>query len=821
VLWPVAAAVCSYAILLWPTLFEGKVLAPTDLLLSSSVIGSITDGAFTEASNELLFDPVYVFLPWLDFAARQLREGEFPLWNPYSFCGVPFLANNQSGLLSLWNWIFFAFPSPRVLGWIQLLKAAVAALGAALALRTLGVRSTGGLLLAALYPLSGFMIVWMQYPLSGTAVWLPWVVWATLSAVRQPGPKSIFALGLSVALLCLAGHLETAAQVLVGLGLFLLLALPNLARVDGAPHVARGLAFATLAGMCGLGLAAPQILPTLDYVRHCRRVQLREQGKIESVLKEPNQWAEVFRVVQPYAFGSRQKGSKELRTVCINEGGANGYAGALTLALALTGLLWGGPFRIPLLLTALLCAAPALRIPLLSSIEHMPPLNVMNNARLLLVTGWCTLCLAALTVDDLARGVRKNAVLVVVGGLTLGLGILGSLVLVSPPVRVLHFYTTEHWPWFRAHFAPTVLSLVAGGAMMIAIALVHARPLPAFLVAVMLVEGIGCALGYNPVVDPDSYFPETDLIGALKERVTDEYRVLGLGGALAPNVPMMYGLRDIRGYDGADPLPYVDILLEANPAVRPRPYAALARYWLGPGPLANMLSVRWIVTDQRLLVPDWYRVGRFSGLYLYENLRAVPRCFVPKAARQRPANARAIDLIRDPSYDPRDFVWVDGRTPLPPGPYRATARLIHDSANTVELCVRAETEALVVLTDRWAAGWRVSVDGQPQRALMVNGILRGAIVPKGHHHVRWRYIPSSFFFGTLVALVSAILLGIEVGVSYFWLRHHPPDNPVGERGRNVNGQLGLPLHAKAADEHRTRKGETKRAVDPGLSRPAA
>lgn len=40
-------------------------------------------------------DMTYSFQPWLTYAAQEIQSGRFPLWNPYSACGEPFVSNPQ------------------------------------------------------------------------------------------------------------------------------------------------------------------------------------------------------------------------------------------------------------------------------------------------------------------------------------------------------------------------------------------------------------------------------------------------------------------------------------------------------------------------------------------------------------------------------------------------------------------------------------------------------------------------------------------------------------------------------------------------------
>ena len=49
------------------------------------------------------------FLPWLDFAFKSISQGNFPLWNPNNGMGSPFIANYQSAIFYIPNWILWFF----------------------------------------------------------------------------------------------------------------------------------------------------------------------------------------------------------------------------------------------------------------------------------------------------------------------------------------------------------------------------------------------------------------------------------------------------------------------------------------------------------------------------------------------------------------------------------------------------------------------------------------------------------------------------------------------------------------------------------------
>jgi len=64
------------------------------------------------------FDSLVYFYPQAVYLAERLREGQIPLWNPFIFAGVPFLANSQVGALYPPNWLYVVGPVSIVYAWL-------------------------------------------------------------------------------------------------------------------------------------------------------------------------------------------------------------------------------------------------------------------------------------------------------------------------------------------------------------------------------------------------------------------------------------------------------------------------------------------------------------------------------------------------------------------------------------------------------------------------------------------------------------------------------------------------------------------------------
>ena len=81
----------------------------------------------------------------------------------------------------------------------------------------------------------------------------------------------------------------------------------------------------------------------------------------------------------------------------------------------------------------------------------------------------------------------------------------------------------------------------------------------------------------------------------------------------------------------------------------------------------------------------------------------------------------------------------------------------------MEIAVRAERDAWLVLADTFYPGWNAEVDGEKVPILRANGLYRAVRVEAGEQTVIFRYQPTSFRVGVAVSCVSALaVLGIAL-----------------------------------------------------------
>ena len=231
-------------------------------------------------SNRILagVDALTYFYPYRDYAAQVIRSGHIPLWNPYLFLGVPFVANAQTAVFYPLNLALAWLSAPKLLAWSAVLHTALAAECAYLYARvTLRLSPLPAALGASAFALGGYLSGQIEHINQlNVLAWFPLLLllWDLRPRTRWP---ALLGIGATVGIGLLAGHTQSSYITLFGLAAYALV--PALAHVgialarratplSAALRRAAGVLLElALAVAVALGLAAVQILPTLELSR--------------------------------------------------------------------------------------------------------------------------------------------------------------------------------------------------------------------------------------------------------------------------------------------------------------------------------------------------------------------------------------------------------------------------------------------------------------------------------------------------------------------------------------------------------------------------
>jgi hypothetical protein len=227
-------------------------------------------------------DALAYFTPYWAYRLAELRAGHLPLWNPYLFLGVPFLANPQAAVLYPLHWPLSWLRPEQALIWSALLHVWLGAgFTYTFARRSLRLSRLAAWLAGLIFGLGGFTLARVENINQLNALaWLPALLWLYDETARAASGRSRIrwgaALAVAIALQLLAGHTQTTFVNMVGMGLWavwpVLIVLWTRRRRDAETRRRgeersfrpRDYLLPLVAVIPAILLAAAQLLPTLE-----------------------------------------------------------------------------------------------------------------------------------------------------------------------------------------------------------------------------------------------------------------------------------------------------------------------------------------------------------------------------------------------------------------------------------------------------------------------------------------------------------------------------------------------------------------------------
>lgn len=208
--------------------------------------------------------------PYVKILHDDLIKGWLPLWNPYVGNGAPFLANMFSAVLSPLRLLIAAVETPVFWDLYLLFRLFLAAFFTFLFARRIEIGFVGAMVAGISFGLSGQFILGINMPDLDVQILLPALLLVADELLQNPSYGRFTLTALLVALIILGGMPESALFVFLLTGLYFLVRGWPSGQVDSTRWVAfvkPVLSFAG-AGIVGLLIALPLVLPFLEYLQH-------------------------------------------------------------------------------------------------------------------------------------------------------------------------------------------------------------------------------------------------------------------------------------------------------------------------------------------------------------------------------------------------------------------------------------------------------------------------------------------------------------------------------------------------------------------------
>jgi hypothetical protein len=695
-------------------------------------------------------DLVSFLWPMYRFAARSLRAGVIPLWNPHLYSGAPFVADNQTGLfypINLLTFALFGEPSYAVMEVLVVFHIWLAGANMVALARGLGLRRLAALLGGLAFALSDLFVTHVgNLNLNATAAWLPLLLLCTHRALTRRSAGWAAGAGAVLAVAALAGHAQMLLFLALTLALYLFYRLVIDRPFGPWRRALHTLGLAAIIVAVGVGGAALMLLPAYEMAGHTDRGHLSYEEATRYSL--PPQ--ALIGLLVPGFYGRGAAGFwGSWKRVEV------GYAGIATLVLTAVGLAShitshdeDFPVGFFALLTPLaFLLAMGSHTPLYGWLYRYAPTfdQVRVPARLIVLADLGLAALAAYGLDRLLCGKMDHCAVwvgacgLIAGGILLVVGLPQAKV-APPPDRVSSAATSI--------IIAAALLGISGVLTWLARRWKWSGWLLPLLLAVDLI-GLGSTVEIEPN-DPTLGFRHEDAIAFLRQDAA-LFRIEGNAGAWQPDAALVHGLYDVGGI--YNPLGLA-------------PYQAY-RWAMGErgGPLYNLLGVKYVLADKGKPPGDERLVPVYTAnpeIDVYLNTEALPRAFLVYRSQIVPDHAAAWRAIHTPEFDPAETVVLELGEPLlsDPGDGERHISFVRYGLNEIELAARTPASGYLVSSDVYYPGWRATVDGVPVEILRADYILRAIPLSPGKHTIRMMFAPWTWRLGLAVSLVTWLGLAI-------------------------------------------------------------
>jgi hypothetical protein len=618
---------------------------------------------------------------------------------------------------------------------------------------------------------NGFTVAWLHLPTTlCTIAWLPLILLGCERALLTGRLRHALLAGLALGLAYLGGHpqmflfagLLTAAYVVArGVSRAVQTALPaRLVRLVGT---------GVIVGAVGLGLAAAQLLPTLDFLHLAHRAFTPSPESYAFYLKRALQPIQLAGLLLPHPLGNPATGTY---VGPENYAEYTPYIGLLALVLAVWAAVasrtWHARFLAATgVVTLLIVLGTGLNWPLYHWVPGIA--NTGSPARFLILYVFALSLLGGVGVDDLARRVGRGPrpALLQFG---LALGFLAAAAFVLVPF--LGAVMPGLGPVLLADMLPAaLLAICALALLLVARHTRRAGVLPIGLTALLALDLLLAGHSHIHAVPRAWVYPEAANPGPVAGRVMTNAENWGPGNfpkaVLPPNAATAYHLRDVSGYDSLYFAHYRDfaaLLQGGEPSPAFNGNMLLPRLTRIPNRgLLQLAGVDRLLSSVPL--PDLPPV-REGAYYVYDGLGGWPRARVLQSAVFCADTAQTRDVFARLGALPDLAIITGPDEPAPrfaPG-VRPTAELKDVSPNEVVVNLPRGGGGYLLLADTYAPGWHAYGDGQELPIRLAYLAFRAVPLPQETHRVTFRYEPGSFRVGLFIGLVTLAALCAAAGL---------------------------------------------------------
>lgn len=760
------------------TFLFGRISFPGDLAVSEfnpwksySYLGFLPSTVPNKAQYGDVIRQIY---PWKGFSLSSLKNGSFPLWNPYNFSGQPLWANAQATVLYPLNIFYFIFS--KAFSWqiSIIMQTFLTSIFTYLFVRKIGVGRIGSFFSSVTFSYSLFLSVFLEYnTIDHVIIFLPLTLYAIELLIEKINFKRIAIFPLSVVLAFSAGHLQVFGFVLIfsALYCFLRIIFSNWRRKRKRYYLLGFFIFYLLS----LGICSVKIFPIFELIRLSARSAQEYKFLIENLLLQTRELIVFF---SPDFFGNPATRNYFLSSSYPTKAV---YIGLMPIIFALFSfkLFKEKIFVKFFIFSSLLLIFLLVRSPLTQFLYsfNIPLFSTGSPSNAIFLLSFSLSVLAGFGLEFWLSKNSKSFYLIVYFLLALF-----SLIWFKTIIYHDIIFNKRNFAYSSLLLLIFIFLFSFGNFFK------RRKVFVSFLIIVFTIfDLLYFFQKFNPFVSSKLIFPDTPVFSFLQKKAGIN-RIWGYGAAnIEANINSFYSLFSPDGYDPLYPKIYGEFVqASSNGRIiknfndRNRSDAVIAPGYGEKNLSANLyrlkildlLGVKYILDKkENASTQTTFPADRFKLIYekddfkVYENIHALPRIFLTDDYKIFKNSEEFQDIFFSKNFDPVKMLLLEEA----PANYfslnkngesvnKADVDLISYRPDKILLRADVSVNKLLFLSDTFYPGWRAYVDNNEVKIYKADYAFKAVVIPRGKHNVVFAYYPGSLYNGLRFTIISFVVL---------------------------------------------------------------
>ncbi|MDP2208992.1 MAG: YfhO family protein [Bacteroidota bacterium] len=708
-------------------------------------------------------DFLYQYFPWRYFAATSLANGELPLWNPYTFNGMPFQADIPTATFYIPNLLLTLFVKSNKLHfyWVEffiIIHFILAGVSMYYLLKSFKLEKAISLFGSIVFMLSGFMVTHTIHPqIIHHIAWLPLIFLLFKKNLDKKSLLNTILGGLTLGHSILAGFPQLSLYIFLLLFFYFLFEFVILSKVSGIKESVKIILPSAGVIFIAIAITAIQIIPTIELTPLSNRAEITYEKSQEGTF-HPQQ---IITLLIPKFFGeqSAQVSNYWGQGQYWQYWETNFYIGIAGLLFAVFAFSIIHKNKLVLFfsivfLFSILYALGDYFILHNFFFHNIPGFHLFRNpGRMSLLFTFSAAILSGFGLNEIIKSsnlpdnqagkkllTKISLITIVVGGAVWGVVQLG-LFQEHPNAQYLQEIR---------NIAHTQSNIMLAFAAVIAIVIfIFSRfkiSTFIFIALILLIQFIDMYnFGFNfnnGKVSPTEYYKRTErLTSFLKTEGEKEYfRINSRQGGnmlLDRNQGMVDKLFLMEGY---------------TPLGLQRAFT-IGSSWEKICDLHNV-KYRIQIDEER------------QSMGLTQSTTYLPRAWFVYNYKVISEDEKIKEFMSRPDFDPSQVVVLEEEIKLPPAQNRSwdswKAKIISYKLNSISLDVSTPDDGVLVLSEIFYPGWKAYVDGVEQNILRANWNLRAIKVKKGQYKIEIRFEPNPLYNGAIISFATIGLCAIGI-----------------------------------------------------------